>query len=1259
MEPTDNIIVASETEPSKEVSELVTKIEGLAKSDNISLLKDLKGYPDFLTIPEVRSLGEDLFVKGNRVEKMKEIAEVFQLTQEFLENHAIAMIIEGNFNWSGVKSAHGLSSEFISSERFQRVLRDKIVSNLRVGDNSLYGFEKSFLEVFDMNPSSFKTEEMKAQGREILQDWIGKKGLENLSPMDDEKELRYYRNINHIYLKKVADLFGIEDFFKTKEIHDLAIKHFSFFKSYPQIQTFLDDEEMSSLREIFTISDKEFQDIVSTKAMKFAESLSDFKFETRPDLYDFSSFAEKVKFLGNFLEKYPVSPEELENISKLILSRGMEVLEKRIYLNNKGESNYSTSNDKGYYQYTKLMKLIEGSFLKPYAKLPEFKPKAQDFVNSKILSLFKGWYTDHGNKDTIQGVKIFNYIFGLEKPKIDSIVSAEMILNEKTCDVGNIEHFLKTLEELTVVDIVSKQDFVIESIMNSLNTVLDSKYQSLYDKFKQVFSKIKELTNTFDLDRDIVLGYTDQTARSLNRSDQGGNRFINGRRENYVDQHRLFGIIRENFGLSVELNKELFREELGEYLERYSKRDVWDEGDWSDNHAVFEADKLLKKYSLDRSVLKGVLINIFKDLKSNGKDKDVEALALKFGIFQEGLEGLDQEEIINRKIEKLTDLFDGDINNVIMFVENNSDIQDRLKKQEVVYPKVKSIIVELLNTNKTNLASKMVKYFIGPESLPADFLTEDEKKRAFFEKLMENYPDMAGKYLSSFESLFTIWSDIDALDKSFETIDRYPFLAEALGANEKYGIKLLLKFSKLDKLSKTNIEKLYINKNDIVDGRKDIDHNSRDFRIAMQDKLESYRRNSEILKSLKEKGVDVESWLNYEGESYFELGDSNSVVFSETISTSIERINKNMAQYTDAIKEVLDQYKSEFLAFKVPLKDVEELRENLRGLRVQLEGVKHEGDIKKIEGLKMAISNIESQIENPKTLPLWDKLLNNLSMINILEKDIFKAYNLLIESETKLKEKEDDDETPVALKRKEIIRLRNKIETAKKDIENKQTIFFSRLLKFDQDLHSNISPVIGGERTDGLVQEKGEIVNELLDHFNADNQTLINAFTKEIVGDLDGRHMKISVWNRNPDIDLYLGNYTDCCIRIDSAHMGSESTIADYLTDLGIQIVNIYDEKKNIPVATAWCWIGHEDNDEVAFVVDNIEADTAYSTKYKKQLEQALRDYISHYAWNVQIEKTVQGQSNNDLVIAKMDSQYYKVGGYNRASGYYLEGEGN
>src|SRR3989344_5864077 len=121
--------------------------------------------------------------------------------------------------------------------------------------------------------------------------------------------------------------------------------------------------------------------------------------------------------------------------------------------------------------------------------------------------------------------------------------------------------------------------------------------------------------------------------------------------------------------------------------------------------------------------------------------------------------------------------------------------------------------------------------------------------------------------------------------------------------------------------------------------------------------------------------------------------------------------------------------------------------------------------------------------------------------------------------------------------------------------------------------------------------------------------------------------------------------------------MGEESTIADYMTDLGMQVVTVYDEKKKIPVVAAWTFVGVDEKGEAVLVVDNIEANTDYSTNYKTQLEDKLKTYFTEYTKSIGLKKFVQGQSNNDLVIAEMDGKYKKLGGYNREDGYFLEGE--
>ncbi len=132
-----------------------------------------------------------------------------------------------------------------------------------------------------------------------------------------------------------------------------------------------------------------------------------------------------------------------------------------------------------------------------------------------------------------------------------------------------------------------------------------------------------------------------------------------------------------------------------------------------------------------------------------------------------------------------------------------------------------------------------------------------------------------------------------------------------------------------------------------------------------------------------------------------------------------------------------------------------------------------------------------------------------------------------------------------AERRKELLKLKKRIDSSKKELQEKVQLLGVRLAEFDKSLYSLLSPALGEDRTDSLIQEKNELAQEHIDHYQSDSKTLAHLFYQKEDDNLVGQHMKIGLWDRNPNKDLYLGNYTDCCIRIDSAHMGAESTIAD------------------------------------------------------------------------------------------------------------------
>lgn len=1243
-------------EKDPQITELITKIEGLIKSDNLQLVRDLKGYPDFLENPEMQEAAHKFFAAESKLSNQAAIAEVFQFSKDFMEERVLEGINTGRFSyWPTLIESYKLTPEFLKSERFQRAVLEFRLRQMNEGSTDLVGMKRD-IGSFEISEGLLLNTEYKAEAIEVMKSWLtnSKQGAAFV-------EARYY--------KELAILFHVEEFLKSKEIHDTAVGHFKFYQGgWNREEHFVSDEDIKSFRETFSISDEEFEKIVTEKSVQKAEGLSVYEFRRENDkgkdkhiYYEFGGFQKGVKSLAEFMQKYPISKETEEYVSNLILSKGTEVLNEEISSHHRRDSWGMRDNHSGFLQYKYLLNLInEVPQLRPYVELPQYQEIAQGFLNRKIPELVKSPYVVH-NEDLIKDLRKIMSTFALQKPQISDAVpqGGGRLTGERGLDPQNLEGFLNTIGEFAVLD----QEFISraakEAIDNSLNGILDpGRYPyEFYGDFRKKMEGIKSMLETYPLIKSYIIEEVDKIVRSIDRTPE--ERWGRGRNDSVkVDGKQLVNIVKETIGLSSEFSKELLREDVSYPLHVFAENRGYRGGEYDESDFMYTLEGDLKKYGLERGVLIDIVEDTCKAYLSEGKSVEAERLAQAFGILAESLGETNLEEIHQAKINRVIKLLSENLDSALIFIESNPEIVPLLKQKEDIQEGVKTEIIKLLNGSQVDKALKVANYFINNETTPVNILEADEHIKLFFDQLSEKYPQLSEKYLNSFTSLFNVWPEIGKFKEGFQLLLDKPFLATALENNEKYGIKLLLKFGSLDKLSKANIETLYDYRSAILNERPDIDLDSRDFRIAVQNRLESYRRNAEILETLQKRGIYVEEWLNHEDEVYFELGREASLKFSETIVTPTERIQETIDQYIQVIKEILMEYKDKLTDFKVPLKNIEELEQELEKLRHQKQLAEEGGDTKKAEGVTKGIASIESQIENPKQTSLWDKVSGNITRIDLVKKDIFKAYAKLKESEAKVEELENNGTISQVQKRKEFQKLKSKVEASKNEMKEKVHMLGSRLSEFDQNFASLVEPAIGDYRSEALAQEKDQRLGEIWDHYKTDAQTLQDIFfEKDDDNTLDGQPMRISVWDRNPDTDLYLGNYTDCCIRIDSQHMGEESTIADYLTDVGMQIVNVYDEKKKMPIASAWCWVGHDDDDQTAFVIDNIEANTAYSTKYKTQLEVKLKAYIEDYAKKVGA-KVVQGKSNNDLVVAEMDSSYYKLGGYNRASGYYLEAEG-
>lgn len=535
---------------------------------------------------------------------------------------------------------------------------------------------------------------------------------------------------------------------------------------------------------------------------------------------------------------------------------------------------------------------------------------------------------------------------------------------------------------------------------------------------------------------------------------------------------------------------------------------------------------------------------------------------------------------------------------------------------------------------------------------------------SFALQLDELVPGFRAQVLKSEELLFCLFDFQNNPNELIDLFKENPFLEKAIEDNPKYASKLIIKYPEFDSLSKEHIRLLFKTKEDILTENPDIDQSSVEFRKLVQEKLKDYKNNAEILKVAQEKGVNTQEWLDYSQVEHFNLGENEDVPFSEVIATPIHRINETIESYAKTVKAKLGvkEYRLKLAAEKVSLDNSGETQEKIVNMQLELEKAKAANNEKKAAGIQKGIDSLKKQLEKPKKVSLWDKLVGDIDAFKILKNGVSDSNEKLKSAEESLNKelkKEPPDANAVKQFKKETSELKEGLKT-------KFKVLASRVEDFKNKLTHVISPILGDEIAEGIIENIQTSLAEQFDHYGADTNTLNNLFQDNIEkqeNKLENQPMSIQIWARNPDVDLYQGNYTDCCIRIDSDHMGAESTIADYATDLGIQIVNIWDESENKPIVAAWCWLGINKQGEVALVVDNIEANTLYSNSYPEQLTQQLFEYLENYAKKIGVKKVVMGTANNDLPTSgkldelPKDKKYKKLGGYNRDDGYFLEAE--
>lgn len=624
--------------------------------------------------------------------------------------------------------------------------------------------------------------------------------------------------------------------------------------------------------------------------------------------------------------------------------------------------------------------------------------------------------------------------------------------------------------------------------------------------------------------------------------------------------------------------------------------------------------------------------------------------AITFNKFQEAAKDGLITKIKEGNIEKVTE-----IKKIFSF-------PDEFIKSEKTKKIIKDGFLNSLKRTETPMALDAKKEFdINLSS--QELIDNNEEIKNLLLEFQKFSPEFYNQALKSPDIIIPLYTLIQNPQRAIDIAKDNPFLIKAVSENPRYGAKLLLKYSDFDRESKENIKFMHLTKDEILKEKPGIDPRSLEFRMAMQEKLKKYKNNEKILEKMKSLDIDTDKWLNYnEKETFILTSSENKNTFPEIIATPVNRIRETVDSYTNKIKDAIKDYEKELVEHRTSFNDISELTPLIKNLRQ----IQHESqNEKKTQTIENQIIHLEEKIKSAKEMSSWDKITRDIKMIEKFKNNFTSSYKKIVNLENKHKKLiTDNSRSPTNIM--EIKQMRSK---SKEDIKEKFKSLTQNLENFRTSLPSILEEALGQELSKSLTKKIETGLEEQFNHYLIDKSELSANFSEKTDKEknrLKGRPMKISVWSRDPDIDNYQGNYTGCCISIESGHPGhsDESTILDLETDLGIQIVNIWDEVKKEPITAAWCWLGEDGELKPAFVTDNIESNTLYSANFSDQLTDKLFEYLKKYSAAIRVGKTVLGEKNNDLPTEarqeKMKSDkktYTKIGGFNREKSYHLEAE--
>ena len=152
----------------------------------------------------------------------------------------------------------------------------------------------------------------------------------------------------------------------------------------------------------------------------------------------------------------------------------------------------------------------------------------------------------------------------------------------------------------------------------------------------------------------------------------------------------------------------------------------------------------------------------------------------------------------------------------------------------------------------------------------------------------------------------------------------------------------------------------------------------------------------------------------------------------------------------------------------------------------------------------------------------------------------------------------------------------------------------------------------------------------VLDHLNQRLDDISKAPDTKATKTLD---LTVKMWDRNPQKDIFQGNYSTCCIGMGN---GNGSAMPHYIMNTAYNMIELVDNTSGKTVGNALCYFIKGENGKPAFIIDNIEINN--SVKPSSEVGIQLRNSMVEYASRVSRDVT-----GNDDTPIYMSSSYNDV----------------